>query len=238
MAICSNCGEQTGEGSRAKFCQYCGCAIGNSNKATVSFGQRQQEYTGTVYKCSNCGEVLQSFVTTCPACGYELRGTKATNAISEMAAKLEAIRSGRDYRKPDFVEQFHNFFEPISAKDKQKIDLIRSFAIPNTKEDIFEFIIMAASNVDETAYEYLKRNSSDRQLSDAWLVKLEQAYHKAKFSFGSSSDFYSIHNIYERTNKKVNNATKKAKMSFTLGCGMIIAIFVLLIFAAAVSSGR
>jgi hypothetical protein len=200
MAICSSCGAINVDG--VKVCQSCGCAV--VNEANVNDGQRHQEYAGTVYKCPNCGEVLQSFVTYCPACGFELRGTKTANAAHELAAKLEAIGSKREY---------------------QRISLIRSFAIPNTKEDIYEFIILAASNIDGID-----------DLSKAWLAKSEQAYQKAKLVFGNSSDFQSVHNIFEEANEKMKEAKREARnkdRNFIIG---FIGFFLFLLLIAAIGT--
>lgn len=112
MAFCINCGQELAEG--AKFCASCGNAVGASQNGAKE--QRKTVYDGELHKCPNCGEQLGSFVTSCPACGYELRGTKVTSVVNELAQKLERTES---------VEQ--------------KIDLIRNFYIPNTKEDICEF---------------------------------------------------------------------------------------------------
>ncbi|MBE5713552.1 MAG: hypothetical protein EGR22_05085 [Ruminococcaceae bacterium] len=38
--------------------------------------------------CSNCGEVLNSFVEKCSSCGYELRNSKSLESINEFALKL------------------------------------------------------------------------------------------------------------------------------------------------------
>ncbi|MCL1940687.1 MAG: hypothetical protein FWG09_02000, partial [Synergistaceae bacterium] len=122
--------------------------------------------------------------------GYNMGAGNTTGAVRELTAKLEEFESRRGQSSNFFAQMFSDDSN-ISTTDKQKINLIRSFPIPNTKEDIFEFIILAASNVQETAYETNKKGSADRKLSDAWLAKLEQAYHKAKFTFGNSSDFYS-----------------------------------------------
>lgn len=91
MAYCVQCGAQLVEG--AKFCQKCGSSVHGGN--TYS-SQRQQEFAGKVYKCPQCGEVINSFVMNCPSCGYELRGKKASSAVKEFALKLEAIESKRE----------------------------------------------------------------------------------------------------------------------------------------------
>ena len=67
MAYCKNCGAVLVDG--AKFCQKCGTKV---DAAAPNSSTRQQEYAGTMYKCPRCGEVLESFVSNCPACGLEL----------------------------------------------------------------------------------------------------------------------------------------------------------------------
>jgi hypothetical protein len=152
--------------------------------------------------------------------------------VRELAAKLEAIESRREYEKP------RKWFENqklISDTDEKKINLIRSFAIPNTKEDICEFMILAASNIDEKMYfdeSYLDLHSAARALSDAWLAKFEQAYYKAKLTFVNSSDFQIIHDVYEKTNKKMEKIEKQKKRKSILVILFIVGIFSLLIILA------
>lgn len=62
-------------------------------KPTGIYTQRQQEYVGKVLKCPSCGEVLDSFKTHCPSCGYEIRNTRAVSAAQELAKKLEIIEA-------------------------------------------------------------------------------------------------------------------------------------------------
>ena len=57
--------------------------------------------------------------------------------------------------------------------------------MPNTKEDIYEFMILAATNLEA---------SGDN--TDAWLIKLEQAHQKAKYMFGDSVDIKYIDDVY------------------------------------------
>lgn len=173
MAFCSNCGYQLADG--AKFCFECGTPVAATN--TPLNEQRKTVYEGTVHKCPQCNEVLDSFVTVCPSCGYELRGASATSAVKEFAAKLDDVSS-----------------------DKQKANIIRSFPIPNTKEDIFEFMILVSSNIDE---------HPNRDLFNAWIAKFEQCYSKAKLAFKQDSDFSKIQTIYEETLKEIRRIKRK-----------------------------
>lgn len=147
MPFCSNCGQEFEK--NAKFCNGCGKPY---NDVYVSNQEKRKiMYDGEIHKCPQCGEVLESFVTICPACGYEIRGSSTTSAIKEFTNKLNNVTT-----------------------EYQKINIIRSFPIPNNKEDIFEFMILASSNIDD---------HTNKDVFNAWVVKFEQCYQKAKLSF-------------------------------------------------------
>lgn len=163
MAYCTNCGQQLTDG--AKFCSNCG------NPTTTQNEQRRTVYEGELHKCPNCGELLNSFITNCPACGYELRSVKIKSPVNELSNKLERTLS-----------------------IDEKIELITNFYVPNTKEDIYDFFILAVSNLEDSNYE----------TDDAWMAKLEQTYHKAKISFGKTPEFDYIEKLYDKTHSKMS----------------------------------
>lgn len=140
---------------------------------------RNEVKEGILYKCPNCGELLDAFVAECPSCGYELRGAVKTSAVHELSLKLEE-----------------------AASNQEREELISNFYIPNTKEDIYEFVILASSNIKAGG------------LSEtAWSSKLEQAYQKACIVFEGSKDFEYVDKLYkeaihERKTKAVGKAFK------------------------------
>lgn len=208
MAFCTNCGKQIKEG--AKFCNECGAPVDGN------YSQRKTTYEGEIHKCPNCGEILNSFITNCPACGYELRGTKSSNSVHEFVMKLEQIEATREHMKAkSVIGKMYGNDGQLSKTDEQKIGIIRSFSIPNNKEDISEFMILAASNIDMKLYGLGNRGvitASQRAVSDAWLAKFEQAYQKAKFSFGNTPDFININVVYEQKVKEI----KRKKLEIPL----------------------
>ena len=217
MAFCSNCGAKLANG--AKFCQKCGTRV------TADYGgpttKRQQEFVGKIYKCPNCGETLRSFVRNCPSCGFELRGVRATSAIREFAQKLEAIESKREYEKPRGI--FSRDYAPdwIPKADEQKISLIQSFSVPNTKEDMLEFMILATSNLNTSLYGMTDttKNKAPKAVSDAWLSKIRQVYAKAKNSYGNDADFREIEDLYRNCTDELAKQKKKRiiKLVFLYG---------------------
>ena len=174
MPFCSNCGQQINDG--AKFCPSCGTAV--SNEKTNN--QRKTVFEGNIHKCPNCGEVLNSFTSNCPSCGYEIRGASNSAAVQEFAVKLASAESRQE-----------------------KIAIIRNFPIPNTKEDILEFMILASTNIGDNL---------EKDISAAWQSKTEQAYQKAQIIFQDEKEFSRIQNIYSQVCVKLTKQNKIEKV--------------------------
>lgn len=192
MRFCPYCGTKLDDGAR--FCKNCGEPIVSTEQPTDgtishdppkketqqpetepvkedSRTKRKTVYDGELHKCPNCGELLKSFTTVCPTCGYELRSVRTNSPVEALAEKIEQ-----------------------AASLDEKIELITNFYIPNTKEDIYDFFILAVSNLEDKWYD----------TDDAWRAKLEQAYHKARLSFGNTPEFEYLEKLYTRTRKEVN----------------------------------
>ena len=186
MAFCINCGQELAEG--AKFCANCGKAANNT-----STNQRKTVYDGELHKCPNCGELLKSFTTVCPTCAYELRGVTTNSPVEALAKKVEMASSLDD-----------------------KIELITNFYIPNTKEDIYDFFILAISNIVAGGEE-----------TDAWIAKLEQTYQKARLLFGSNPDFSYFQELYDKASKQKSQMKVRSFIANWWMCilGAVITIF-------------
>lgn len=140
-------------------------AESDGGEASEEPGGPGESDTRTVYKCPNCGERLSAFTSTCPACGYELRGVVKDSRAYELTKKLE-----------------------LAETVEQRKDLIRNYYVSNTREDIYEFIILASSNIE-----------SDGPEADAWRAKLDQAYGKAVLVFEEGPELDRIKKLYEKT---------------------------------------
>lgn len=215
LLFCPFCGAKLSK--EACFCSNCGKNVEqvqvSSNRQQHNeekigdepIRERQTVYDGEVHKCPNCGEVLKSFVANCPTCGYEFRGAKNSSAVKAFAAKLEEIEKSRSTKGSG--DTISKFFNTVSATDQKKISLIRSFAIPNTKEDLFEFLILASSNID--MQRDMQVSLSQKSVSDAWEAKFEQAYEKAKLSFGNTPEFREVERIHENKKSQIADSKKK-----------------------------
>lgn len=185
MAFCYKCGSRISDDN--KFCPECGATnLGReaeANAAAVNQAsadvnepapatERVQEFSGKISKCPNCGQVLKALSAKCPACGMELQGVRSASSVEEFSDKIAKTVSTR-----------------------QKIDLIRNYPIPNAKQDIFEFLVLATSNFDTK--KYLDSYGADKQVYEAWLSKIEQSYVKAETLFKTDKDFGKFQELYD-----------------------------------------
>lgn len=176
MKICSKCSAMISENS--KFCPECGA---DSSMPALSTGERVQEFSGKILKCPNCGEVLKALSAKCPTCGFELREVDTASSVKEFSEKLSKAFSVR-----------------------QKIDFIRNYPIPNAKADIFEFLVLATSNFDTK--KHMNATGTERDISEAWLSKIEQSYRKAEALFKNDRDFDKFKALYDSDIKELLEA--------------------------------
>lgn len=165
MLYCSKCGRQLTD--EAHFCLSCGAPAALSTEE----GRRKEKFDGVVHKCPQCGEVVSSFEAYCPTCGHELRGVISAESVSQLDQRLMEAKS-----------------------EDERATIIRSFPVPNTREDLLEFIILASANMN---------NLNDGQELEAWKSKFEQSYQKAKISFGDSPSFSKIEDMRESVTSRM-----------------------------------
>lgn len=228
MPFCMNCGKQLPD--EANFCSGCGSTVDTTNFNNND--QRQQEWAGEVIKCPECGEVLKSFEINCPACGHELRNIKTSNAVKEFALKLEAIEAGREYEKPRGLFSSQEALQRVSKTDEQKISLIKSFSVPNSKEDMLEFMILATSNMNMTTYDYYSNTSiskGEKELNAAWYSKVQQVYEKAKRSYSTDNVFIEIKSLYDKCNENIKKSQKRGVIKWILMFGWVPLVYIILV---------
>ena len=152
------------------FCSHCGKELPDQAQfcmfcgASVADGRRITVFQGKIKKCPNCGENAGSFSIKCPTCGFEFRDVGVSSSIQTFSSRLSAS---------------------LSLSEREAI--IRDFLVPNTKEDITEFLILASSNI---------RTAENDGIFEAWNSKIVQCYRKAEISFNGDEDFESIKSIY------------------------------------------
>ena len=202
VVICRKCGTRINNGNR--FCPSCGTSVIdeiNKEEKTVEINIKNEESEKKEvksiisYKCSVCGEILPSNAIKCPSCGHEIHSREVVSSIKEFSRTVATIED-----------------------ENKKIEYIKTFPIPNTKEDIMEFMYLASSNFDAT---YYATNKQGESVASAWKIKMDQCYNKAKIMF-DQSDMIGLEKIYKSLIVEVDNIKKTKRIFIILGIVALI----------------
>lgn len=239
MGFCENCGKPLALG--VKFCSYCGSKVKPVN-FSGSYDCKKENEAG-VQICPNCGDSISFFMTTCPSCGAEIHSRKTSSAVQEITYMMQQIdaRSMPDvpqsWMKKIFGKDLQGDIDAADDAEKkwkeqkinEKCNLILNFSVPNTKQDLFEFISMAASNIHANRGLNIISNGVFDKVTKAWIKKLDQVYQQAAVVFNQDSDFRKIQDIYFRKKEDIKKA-KSGFHSFITGCALAVSITVVLLF--------
>lgn len=129
---------------------------------------RREKYAGTVRKCPHCGETLGAFQAYCPSCGYELNDSDVPDSVAAFSKQLQDVAGST----PDMPEGTN-----IAAQES----LIKGFVVPSNKADLFDFMLLAKSNIES---ELRDLRPGERALShpliEAWYTKAGQVLNKGE----------------------------------------------------------
>ncbi len=226
-SFCPNCGIR--EASGAKFCCGCGNPIGDNAKPPVlnvspspisqtshtppptNTSKRHQEYAGVILKCPNCGGTITQTAAICPECGFRITGQTTVGSVQAFKDQFMAIENSR---KGGLNAALGMYF--VDKTDTQKLSLIRSFPIPNSIDDILEFLMLAITSIDVGLSKNTVMNrwnnsapmdtgyTIGRKISNAWVAKMEQMYRKAEIAFPNDPAFAVIQRMYFDKMKELN----------------------------------
>ena len=155
-----------------------------------------------VKKCPSCGEILSVFDIKCPTCGYEIRDVKNSDAMDDFQKGLNDIEKMRNAANE--LNAFGIKFR-LNRKNQDiettKVEYIRNYVIPRTKEDLMEFMVLAKSNVEPHLYTkglftgfHGCKNQEEydikKRLSDAWFSMMQQIFDKSKIIFENDDTTY------------------------------------------------
>jgi len=109
---------------------------------------------GDIKKCPSCGAPVQSFATKCSDCDHEFKNIESSNSIKNLVMKLEeAEEKARNTKSGGgLVGGLMKMIDGETDLEKRiynaKSNVISSFPIPNTKEDILEFLALSVAQVN------------------------------------------------------------------------------------------
>ena len=192
MSYCMKCGKELPD--EAEFCSKCGTKRENNDLKLND--KRKFTFDGVVHKCPNCGEILKAFSAVCSSCGYELRDVESSKIVKQFNEKL------------------------LKAKnEEEKIKIIKTVTIPNSKEDILEFMGIAEDNFD---IDYYVTHLKEEDEHDAWLNLMNQCCRRAQKAL-LKEDFEEIQQRYQEIKTRIQSRKVRNRV-FTFGSIAMIII--------------
>jgi hypothetical protein len=163
--------------------------IEEKTKLAAQTASPKSDKFGDVKKCPACGSIAQSFQTKCSDCSHEFSNIGANVSIGKLFEMLNACESDRKEESNSITGAFGSLMaKGLGQGDKvieKKKSIISGFPIPNTKDDILEFLSTAIPNAKQKGNFFSKENpenKSHNDLAPTWFSKCEQIVMKAKFS--------------------------------------------------------
>ena len=97
--------------------------------------------------CPNCGRQVPPLTLKC-VCGYEFTDQKSASSVKELSDKINALRAKDLNVDGGFLglDKTRNEEKAKAKREEDIRELIHMYPVPNTKEDIIEFLAMAAPN--------------------------------------------------------------------------------------------
>lgn len=168
-------------------------------------------------RCPHCGNMMAGNELKCPDCGYEFQNIEANKSIKELFALLNEIDGNNSQS-----EMISSLTGGDIKRLRKKKTIIENFPIPNTKENLVEFITSLQPKAIDT---------SDK-LALSYYKKYEECINKAKTLYPNDSVFAPILMEFENV-KKVAKKTIRFKKLFSLksGCLLYIALYIVFMIA-------
>ena len=153
---------------------------------------------GDVKKCPSCGSMIQSLQTKCQDCDHEFRNIDNVNSINEFFRDYQKIEQSVTVEKSGGL--MGTLVDDSAGRLQKKVftkkkEFILHFPIPNSREDIIEFLMMAVplaapakKGCMGTAKNIFAKFGDDQNknwnhlVAGVWMQKCEQIIMKAKFS--------------------------------------------------------
>lgn len=140
---------------------------------------------GANKKCPSCGAPAQSFAAQCSFCSHEFRGIKPASSIENLYDDLQKIEESERSRERSWAQQLEGDLGIQRSVASRQASAISSFPVPNTKEDLLEFLSIASSEAKKKLSIFHIFNHPDAIIKKAWKSKCEQVIMKARFSMNN-----------------------------------------------------
>ena len=156
---------------------------------------------GEILKCPACGSISNALDIKCLDCGYEFRNKEVnenTERLFELLKEVDNTPSPTRIRESRFGDENEDakddFLDDLA---RRKCQIINTFPISNTKEDIVEFLVKSIP-LAKRANNFMDRlyDSPEKRIREAWASKGEEVILKARLLFRDDSKMMEEINLF------------------------------------------
>lgn len=186
----------------------------------------KSEKSGDVRKCPACGAIVPSMAAKCPECGYEFTNVEANSSTRLLMQKIDEIQAQYAELTANVDNKDESTIRTRGYQVKRQLNdrtaqLIQNFPIPNTREDLIEFLTLCIGN---SKADSIMLDGND-PVTPAWRKKLQQVIAKVKVALPNDQQAQELIEEYEG---KRENSKKKGKK---IAIGIVVLIVVACLIA-------
>ena len=149
-----------------------------AEKEKVAKSAPKSDKFGDVRKCPVCGALIPALAVSCSECGYEFSSVGASSSAQLLAKKIEEVMTTAADRKNDILRDHRisthkengEYRSPQEKAIKEIEDdaetqiesILKNFPVPNTKADLFDFILYLKNHINKEEYELKFKECLDR----------------------------------------------------------------------------
>ena len=153
-----------------------------------------KEKVGNIKTCPACGASVKAMELGCSECGHEFSNSNANTTILDLIAKIDKIETEKNKTIAN-LKSTEKFVESQNFESR-KNELIRNYPVPNTKDDILEFLTYSTSKITTMS-----------GLDNPWSAKADEIIMKSRFLFKNDPMILSTLDKYEKDIKKRKKGT-------------------------------
>lgn len=185
----------------------------------------KSEKYGDVRKCPACGAIVPSMAAKCPECGYEFTNVEANSSTRLLMQKIDEIQAQYAELTANVDNKDESTIRTRGYQVKRQLNdrtaqLIQNFPIPNTREDLIEFLTLCIGSKADS----IMLDGND-PVTPAWRKKLQQVIAKVKVALPNDQQAQELIEEYEG---KRENSKKKGKK---IAIGIVVLIVVACLIA-------
>jgi hypothetical protein len=138
-----------------------------------------KEKVGNIKTCPACGASVKSMTSACEDCGQEFANIEANKSITGLYNRINSLQKDVNEKEKVFNER--------------KAEMINNTAIPNTKEDLIDFLVLCSTQANVA---FANRGYS--KVISAWSRKGNEAVSKAKILFKNNIESMALVDKFEK----------------------------------------